>query len=164
MNTRRLAIPRPGRAVAAVGAVVAVSAATLMALIAGSAAAAPGGPVDLQPGKCIDTVNVRKEPNANSAIVALCDAGKVVQVGQTRTGFVELPDLGGWAAQQYISVNGRAPAPAPDRADQSGRVVPGQAGDSYRHGRLPHSPATTPAPAPAGSPLDATPLGGLLGG
>ena len=35
-----------------------------------------------------------------------------MQVGRTEDGFVQLTDLEGWAAQEYVSVDGRAPAAA----------------------------------------------------
>jgi len=51
-----------------------------------------------------------------------------VQVGKTQDGFVQLTDLDGWAAQEYVSVDGRAPAaparptatPSSHRAGSSG--------------------------------------------
>jgi uncharacterized protein YraI len=89
--------------VAAVGTVVAVSAVGAMALVAGSASA------DV-PGRCTVNVNVRAEPSINARIIALCEAGTQVQVGQSRDGFLQLTNFKGWAAQQYVSVNGRSPA------------------------------------------------------
>ncbi|MFC4946448.1 SH3 domain-containing protein [Pseudonocardia sp. GCM10023141] len=176
MNTR-LTIRRPGRAVAVVGAVVAVSATTMMALIAGTATAAPTAPAE--PGRCTQSVNVRSEPDIASRIVAVCEAGKQVKVGETRNGFVKLTDLSGWAAQEYVSVNGAAPAPAPaDRptvppAPSAGdRVVPSQsAADGNRAGQQQHYPRSTSTPAPTATPTPdpepaaaPSPLGGLLGG
>jgi hypothetical protein len=96
---------RPGRAAAVVGAVVAVSASAAVALVSGTAAAQ-------EPGRCTENVNVRSEPDVSSQIVALCEAGSEVQTGESRDGFVQLTNLGGWAAQEYISVNGQNPAPA----------------------------------------------------
>lgn len=153
MNTR-LTMNRPGRAVAAVGAVVAVSATAMMALIAGTAAAA-------EPGRCVQAVNVRSEPSMDSSIVAVCEVGRQVQVGETRNGFVRLNDFSGWAKQEYVSINGAAPVVP------SERIVPSQspAVDSTRSPRRPRTtPTATPDPTPAKSPLDGTPLGGLLGG
>ena len=63
-------------------------------------------------GRCTDNVNVRATPNLTADIVAVCERGQAVQVGKTQDGFVQLVDLDGWAAQQYISVDGRAPATA----------------------------------------------------
>jgi Bacterial SH3 domain len=113
----RLTIRRPGRALAVGGALVAVSATAAMALVAGTASAAPAAS---RPGTCIDNVNVRAEPTTDSKIVAVCTAGKAVQVGETEAGFVRLTDLDGWAAQEYVSVNGAKPAPAarPSTADE----------------------------------------------
>ncbi len=102
---------RPGRAAAVVGAVIAVSATAAVVLVSGTAAAQ-------EPGRCTENVNVRSEPDVTSRIVALCEAGTEVQTGEARDGFVQLPSLGGWAAQEYISVNGSAPAPA-ERASAS---------------------------------------------
>jgi uncharacterized protein YraI len=97
--------------VAAAGAVAAVSAAAAMALVAGSASA------DV-PGRCTVNVNVRAEPSIDARIVALCEAGTQVQVGESRDGFLQLTNLKGWAAQQYVSVNGRSPAaPAKSASD-----------------------------------------------
>ena len=110
-------LSRPGRAVAVVGAVVAVSATTLMAVVAGSAGAQ-------EPGRCTDNVNVRAQPSIDAPIVAVCEAGTAVQVGETRNGFVRLIDLGGWSAQEFVSVDGAPPArPAsrtPSRSDDAG--------------------------------------------
>jgi hypothetical protein len=106
---------RPGRATAVVGAVVAVSATAAVALLSGTATAMPDA---AQPGKCTKNVNVRSEPDATSRIVALCEAGTAVQVAESRDGFLRLTNLGGWAAQEYVSVNGRAPASA-ERAANS---------------------------------------------
>lgn len=138
MNTG-LTIRRPGRAAAVVGAVVAVSATTMMALVAGTASAS-------EPGRCTENVNVRAEPDINSRIVALCEAGTNVQVGESRDGFVQLIDLGGWSAQEYVSVNGApAAAPAPRAA---AAPTPGVAA----------APTTTTAPFGAPRPEAAMPV------
>ena len=97
--------------VAAVGAVVAVSTTAAMALLAGSASA------DV-PGRCTVNVNVRAEPSTDARIIALCEAGTQVQVGESKNGFLQITNLKGWAAQQYVSVNGRSPAaPAASTSD-----------------------------------------------
>jgi uncharacterized protein YraI len=103
----RLTIRRHGRALGVVGALVAVSATTTLALVAGTASAAPS---ESKPGTCIDNVNVRAEPSTDAKIVAVCTAGKSVEVAESKDGFVHLTDLEGWAAQEYISVNGAKPA------------------------------------------------------
>jgi hypothetical protein len=113
---------RPGRAAAVVGAVIAVSATAAVVLVSGTAAAE-------EPGRCTENVNVRSEPDVASRIVALCEAGTEVQTGESRDGFVQLTSLGGWAAQEYISVNGSAPAPA-ERASASESASEDEAGDS----------------------------------
>ena len=97
---------RPGRAAAVAGAVLAVSAGAAMAIAAGTASAE-------EPGRCTDNVNVREEPAADARIVALCEAGKQVKVGERQGDFVKLAELGGWAAAQYVSVDGAGPAEAP---------------------------------------------------
>ena len=97
MNARLM-----GRAAAGVGALVAAGAVTLV--VVGGTANAAGT------GRCTDNVNVREEPDITSQIVAVCERGQAVQVGKTQDGFVQLTDLDGWAAQEYVSVDGRSPA------------------------------------------------------
>jgi hypothetical protein len=99
MNARLM-----GRAAAGVGALVAAGAVTLV--VVGGTANAAGT------GRCTDNVNVREKPDITSEIVAVCERGQSVQVGKTQDGFVQLADLDGWAAQEYVSVDGRAPAAA----------------------------------------------------
>ena len=102
MNLRN----RPGRIAATVGAVLAASAATMTVVVAGTASAD-------EPGRCLQNVNVREEPDATSRIVALCEAGTKVKLGETRDGFVRIKELGGWAAQDYV----KADDPAAARTD-----------------------------------------------
>lgn len=109
MKAPKSLFDRPGRATAVVGAVIAVSATAAVALLSGTATATPSAE---QPGRCTKNVNVRAEPDTTSRIVALCEEGTAVKVAEARDGFLRLANLGGWAAQEYISVNGRAPAPA----------------------------------------------------
>jgi hypothetical protein len=149
---------RPGRAAAVVGVVVAVSATAAMALVAGTAAAD-------EPGRCTENVNVRAEPDATSRIVALCEAGTQVQVGETRDGFVQLTDLGGWSAQEYISVDGAAPAaPAPAASDPEAPAASGDdSGDAAAPGTEPGSGEDGSGdPAPEEEP-EGSSTGGLLG-
>jgi hypothetical protein len=118
MKTPTSLLNRPGRAAAVVGAVLAVSAATTVAFVATASAD--------EPGRCIENVNVREKPDVNSRIVALCEAGTAVQVGETRDGFVQLTNLGGWSAQQYVTVNGRPPAaPAATGRGSNSDTTPG---------------------------------------
>jgi uncharacterized protein YraI len=106
MNARLMG--RPARAAAALGALVAAGAVTLVATM-GTANAAGAG-------RCTDNVNVRSEPDISSKIVAVCERGQSVQIGQTRDGFVQLTDLKGWAAQEFVSVDGHVgAAPATPR-------------------------------------------------
>jgi hypothetical protein len=135
---------RPGRATAVIGAVVAVSATAAVALLSGTATATPGAD---QSGKCTKNVNVRAEPDTGSRIVALCEEGTAVKIGESRDGFLRLTSLGGWAAQEYISVNGRVPAPseratgseddddAEDRDDRRARRATDNARESGRADR-----------------------------
>ncbi len=117
MKAPKSLFDRPGRAAAVVGAVVAVSATATVALLSGTATAAPGV---TEPGRCTKNVNVRAEPDIATKIVALCEEGTAVQVGEARDGFLQLTNLGGWAAQEYVSVNGRAPAPAARASSSEG--------------------------------------------
>jgi hypothetical protein len=104
---------RPGRAAVAVGAMVVVSTTTAVALASGAAAA--------EPGRCTGNVDVRSEPDVTSRVVTLCEAGTPVRVGETRDGFVQLVDLEGWAAQEYVAVDEAAPHEAgPEDADSGG--------------------------------------------
>jgi uncharacterized protein YraI len=114
------------RTVAVVGAMVAVGATTLMGIAAGTASAQA-------PGRCLENVNVRAEPSIDARIVAVCEAGTAVQTDAIRNGFVQLTDLGGWAAAEYIEVDGQ-PAGAP--------------------GSAPRSSATPSSPAPSGADDD----------
>lgn len=106
MNVRQM-----GRAAAAAGALVAAGAAALVAV--GGVANAAGT------GRCSDNVNVRENPDITSKIVAVCERGQAVKVGKTRSGFVQLTDLGGWAAQEYVLVDGHAPAAPASRSSST---------------------------------------------
>lgn len=127
---------RPGRTAAVVGAVVAVSATTLMGVLAGTASA-------VSPGRCVENVNVRAEPSIDSRIVAVCEAGTAVETGRIRDGFVQLTDQGGWAAEQYVSVDGAAPATG---SAPSTRPAQTSSDDTTSTPRTtsPASPSTTP--------------------
>ncbi|NMI00040.1 SH3 domain-containing protein [Pseudonocardia acidicola] len=133
-------VQRPGRAAAVVGGLVAVGAATAMALAAGTASAA-------EQGRCTDNVNVRAEPSDTARIVAVCQRGTEVTIGQKRNGFVELTNLHGWAIEQYVSSGNSAPA----------RTTPTTGAD-----RRPAAPTTSPAAAPErrGSAPTTTPAAG----
>ncbi|WP_345412424.1 SH3 domain-containing protein [Pseudonocardia xishanensis] len=177
----KASLQRPGRIAAAVGGAVAVGAAGLMAVLAGTASAAT-------PGVCTDNVNVRAEPAANAKIVAVCDRGTKVEIGQERNGFVELVNLGGWSVKDYVKADAAAPAdpnkpadagltapePAPATTPAPGaKPAPGAVpapGAEPATGTAPAAgtaadPAEAPANAPAEAPAEAKPsgLGGLLG-
>ena len=126
-------VDRPGRALA-VAAVVSVSATAAVALVSGTAAAQ-------EPGRCTENVDIRSEPDITSRIVALCESGTAVQVGEARNGFVQLVDFGGWAAQEYLSVDGSAPAPAQRTAGPGGSStgVSSSGGGSSSSGTSDHS-------------------------
>jgi hypothetical protein len=117
MKAPKSLFDRPGRGAATVGAVVAVSATAVVALVSGTATATPAAG---EPSRCAKNVNVRAEPDPTSRIVALCEQGTEVKVGESRDGFVELTNLGGWAAQEYVSVNGQPPAPAERASSREG--------------------------------------------
>lgn len=103
---------RPGRTAAVVGAVVAFAAVTLMGMLAGSAAAAT-------PGTCTDNVNVRAEPSMTARILSVCETGTAVTTGAVRNGFVRIENLDGWAAEDYIAVDGASPNSTPRTAPSS---------------------------------------------
>jgi hypothetical protein len=94
MNLRN----RPVRVAAAVGAVLAAGTTTFMALAAGTASAD-------EPGRCTQNVNVREDPDSHAKIVALCERGKQVKLGEERDGFVHLEELGGWASKDYVKAD-----------------------------------------------------------
>ena len=94
MNLRN----RPVRLVAAVGAVLAAGTTTFMAFTAGTASAD-------EPGRCTQNVNVREDPEADAKIVALCESGKQVKLGEERDGFVHLDELGGWASKDFVKAD-----------------------------------------------------------
>jgi hypothetical protein len=143
---------RPGRAAAVVGAVIAISATATVAFVATASAD--------EPGRCLENVNVREQPNTDSRIVALCEAGTEVQVGETRDGFVHLTNLGGWSAQQYVAVNGRAPASAPDEESEAGSArTPGSQDEEAPAEEAP----AEEAPAEGSGSSSGGGLGGLLG-
>ena len=98
------ALQRRGRVAAAVGGLVAAGAATVMVL-AGTASAA-------EQGRCTDNVNVRSQPSASASVVTVCRRGTDVTIGERRNGFVQLTNLNGWAAEQYVSGGARSTAPS----------------------------------------------------
>jgi len=156
------ALQRPGRAAAVVGAVVAVSATSLIAILSGTATAD-------QPDKCVENVNVRAEPNPTSEIIALCEAGQTVQAGATRDGFVELVDLKGWVAKEFISIDGAAPGAArvddPASGSEAGTANGGTAGaDGEPSGFATEPDGTTPPDGAAKPEPKPAPGGGPLGG
>ncbi|WP_433501971.1 SH3 domain-containing protein [Pseudonocardia halophobica] len=141
------ALQRPGRAAAAVGGVLAVGAAGLMAVLAGTASAATTG-------TCTDNVNVREEPAADADIVAVCDRGTEVEVGETRNGFVKLENLDGWAVKDYVKTDGTGTAA--ETPDDAGLTPSrGDANDG--------APETTPPASGTDSPENAAPAEGADG-
>ena len=106
---------RPARVAAAAGAVVVAGAATMLAVAAGTASAD-------EPGRCTQNVNIREEPDAQSRIVALCEAGTKVQLGDERDGWVHIDELGGWASKDYVKPDessARSDSSSGDRSDGS---------------------------------------------
>ena len=118
MNLRN----RPVRLVAAIGAVLAAGTTTFMALAAGTASAD-------EPGRCTQNVNVREDPEADAKIVALCEAGKQVKLGEERDGFVHLDELGGWASKDYVKADEDAASSDHD-ADRAGSEGDADQGDT----------------------------------
>ena len=106
---------RPARVAAAAGAVVVAGAATMLAVAAGTASAD-------EPGRCTQNVNIREEPDAQSRIVALCEAGTKVQLGDERDGWVHIDELGGWASKDFVKPDepsARSDSSSGDRSDGS---------------------------------------------
>ena len=85
---------RTVRVAAAVGATVAAGAVAMLAATTTASAD--------EPGRCLQNVNIREEPDVDSRIVALCEAGTQVKLGAERDGFVRIDDLGGWASKDYV--------------------------------------------------------------
>jgi uncharacterized protein YraI len=122
---------RPARVVAAVGAVLAAGTTTFMALAAGTASAD-------EPGRCTQNVNVREDPDPHAKIVALCERGKQVKIGDERDGFVHLEELGGWASKDYVKADDDAASSEQDadghHADDAGDNHDGDNNDGDNHG------------------------------
>ncbi|MFC5994211.1 SH3 domain-containing protein [Pseudonocardia hispaniensis] len=148
-------LQRPGRAAAVTGGLVAVGAATVMALAVGTASAA-------EQGRCTDTVNVRAEPSPTARIVAVCERGTEVTVGERRNGFVHLTNLHGWSAEQYVSTerSSRAtpggPAPTSAPASTQRRQVAPSATPTVAPTTPQPRPAPQPTPQPSAQPAPAT--------
>ncbi|SHJ92971.1 SH3 domain-containing protein [Pseudonocardia thermophila] len=140
---------RRARTIAVVGAVVAVGAATLMTVAVAEAA---------EPGRCVGNVNVRAEPDQDAPVLTVCRRGTPVTVGEIRNGFVELTSLHGWAAQEYVEINGHTPRPPVERipaADEEpeARPAPRTARSAATRAAGPTTPATTP-PTPEQEPAE----------
>ena len=122
---------RPARIAAAVGATVAAGAAAMLAVTATASAD--------EPGRCLQNVNVREEPDAESRIVALCEAGTKVELGEERDGFVRIDELGGWASKDYVkadetsSSDDRSGGSSSDDERSEGGSHGDSHGDSGRH-------------------------------
>lgn len=144
------------RSAAVAGAVVAVGAATLMGLTAGIASASG-------PGECTDNVNVRAEPRIDAPIVALCEAGTAVETGTVRNGFVEITDLGGWAAEEFISIDA-APASAPSRTGSTPSTSSPSTSTPSTSTPSTSSPSTSTPSAATPSPDSGSTDAGSIGG
>jgi SH3 domain-containing protein len=122
---------RPARIAAAVGATVAAGATAMLAVTATASAD--------EPGRCLQNVNVREKPDAESRIVALCEAGTKVELGEERDGFVRIDELGGWASKDYVkadetsSSDDRSGGSSSDDERSEGGSHGGSHGDSGRH-------------------------------
>jgi hypothetical protein len=111
---------RPARIAAAVGATVAAGATAMLAVTATASAD--------EPGRCLQNVNVREKPDAESRIVALCEAGTKVELGEERDGFVRIDELGGWASKDYVKADERSSSD--DRSGRSSSDHERSGGDS----------------------------------
>ena len=88
---------RTARVAGAVGATVAAGAVTMLGVTATASAD--------EPGRCLENVNIREEPDTDARIVALCERGTRVELGEDRDGFVRIDELGGWAAKDYVKAD-----------------------------------------------------------
>ena len=111
---------RSVRVAGAVGAVIAAGTTTVMALTVGSASAD-------EPGRCTQNVNVREEPDVTSRIVALCESGTEVVLGEERDDFVRLAKPAGWVAKDFVKPDASAAVSttgsSDDAADESADVM-----------------------------------------
>ncbi|MGQ0572650.1 MAG: hypothetical protein ACT4RN_00420 [Pseudonocardia sp.] len=151
------ALQRPARVAAVVSAIAAVGVGTLIAV--GTASAA-------EPAKCVDNVNVREEPRMDAAVVVVCRTGTIVEAGEIRNGFVRLNDLGGWSAQEFISINGQKPVqPATPRGGSTlDEQDSGTTGTGRSGGTLDEEEGTTAAPRSSGRNADEGTTGGTRSG
>jgi hypothetical protein len=86
-----------------------------------------------------------------------------VQAGAIRDGFVELVDLKGWAAKEFISIDGAAPGAA--RVDDpAGTANGGTAGADGEPGFAAEPDGATPPDGAAKPEPKPAPGGGPLGG
>ncbi|MER5675126.1 SH3 domain-containing protein [Pseudonocardia alni] len=133
------------RRVAAVLGALAVAGVTTTGIIAGTASAAGTG-------TCTQSVNVRSEPEADAPIVGVCERGESTSTGETRDGFVELPEYGGWAMTRYVSTSG---------AERSGSsedsLTPSSTERSAPSTSSPSTSSATPSTASPRSTSSATP-------
>jgi hypothetical protein len=154
MNLRN----RPGRIAAAVGAVIA-GATTMTVVVAGAASAD-------EPGRCVQNVNVREKPDAGSRIVALCEAGTKVKLGETRDGFVRIKELRGWAAEDYVKADDPSAAsesssePASGDGNRSAREESDGGSGRSESGRSSHGDDDSGSD---GAPDEVDDIEGLLG-
>jgi hypothetical protein len=112
---------RPARIAAAVGATVAAGAAAMLAVTTTASAD--------EPGRCLQNVNIREKPDAESRIVALCEAGTKVALGEERDGFVRVDEMGGWAAEDYVKAD--ETSSSNDRSGRSGSDDERSSSDSH---------------------------------
>jgi hypothetical protein len=117
---------RPARIAAAVGATVAAGATAMLAVTATASAD--------EPGRCLQNVNVREEPDAESRIVALCEADTKVELGEERDGFVRIDELGGWASKDYVKADETSSSDDRSGGSSSGHERSGGNSDGDSHG------------------------------
>lgn len=142
------ALQRRGRVAAVVGGLVAVGAATVMVL-AGTASAA-------EQGRCTDNVNVRSQPSASASVVTVCKRGTDVTLGERRNGFVQLTNLNGWAAEQYVAGAGSTPATAGTSSARPAPPATTSAAPSSARGDR-SAPSTSASPSTSSRPATPAP-------
>lgn len=142
--------PKSRRIAALVGA-LAVAGVTATGVIAGTASAAGTA-------TCTSSVNVRSEPSETAPIVGVCERGATTTVGETRNGFVELPEFGGWALDDYVSTSSSSSSrPATDGTTRSEDGLTST--DTPRSGERSTSPSTRTSPASEDASESTSPSG-----
>jgi len=148
------ALQRSGRVTAVISMLAAVGAGSMIAAGTAYAQSIPPSPTPPQaeqaePAECVENVNVREQPSLESRIVALCRAGTTVQAGEIQNGFVRLNDLGGWSAQEFISIDG---APPVQPGDPDAEDTDAERPNSFTDGSADGEPELEDEPEPGAEP------------